>query len=285
QTWAAFAEDRWVVGRATVNYGVRLDGVKAFLPAQASPAGTFVGERSFAETDLYNFNMNVAPRIGVSYDVTGRGRTALKAYYGRFYNQFGSEIAEAVNPNARINVQVPWNDGNNNLRLDPGELDLSKFTGFGGVFPRMDAGATRPYSDEMSVGVDHQLLRDFAVSVSYHRRQHRKGLGLIDAARPSSAYTAVTRSYTDPQRGPQTITVYSLDPSLVTRRDRVITNLDFLQSDYNGVILSFNKRMSNRWQLLGGLTLQKHEGFAHNGTYTDAGNTVADLNDPNFLLN
>ena len=58
----------------------------------------------------------------MSYDLSGKGRTALKAYYGRFYNQFGSEIAETINPNARINVTVPWNDLNSNLRLDQGEL-------------------------------------------------------------------------------------------------------------------------------------------------------------------
>jgi hypothetical protein len=284
RTWSAFVQDRWVVARATINYGVRFDGVKAFLPAQASPAGTFVNERSFPDSDVYNFSLNAAPRIGVSYDLFGKGRTALKAYYGRFYNQFGSEIAESVNPNARIDVQVPWVDRNNNLRLDAGELNLTNFTGFSGVFPRMDQNASRPYSDEMNIGVDHQLLPDFAVSVSYHRRQHRDGLAIVDQARPATAYTAGTRTYTDPERGVQSITVYSLDPTLVTRRDRLITNVDVLESDYNGMLLSFNKRMSNRWQLLAGLTLQKHEGFNHSGTYTNPG-TNTDLNNPNYRLN
>ena len=284
QTWGAFAQDRWMIGRATMNYGVRFDGVKAYLPAQSSPAGTFVGARSFAAMDVYNFNLNVAPRVGIAYDLFGKGRTAVKAYYGRFYNQFGSEIAESVNPNARIDVQVPWLDRNSNLRLDPGELTLTNFTGFSGIFPRMDAGATRPYSDEMNIGVDHQLMRDFAVSVSYHRRQHRNGLGIVDLARPSTAYTAITRTYADPQRGAQTITVYSLDPALVKSRDRVITNVALLESDYNGMQFSFNKRMSNRWQLLGGLTLQKHQGFSHNGTYTNPG-TNTDVNNPNYQLN
>lgn len=284
RTWSAFAQDRWLIGRATINYGARFDGVKAHLPAQSSPAGTFVGERSFSATDVFNFELKVAPRIGVAYDLFGKGRTAIKAYYGRFYNQFGSEIAEAVNPNARIDVQVPWNDRNGDLKLDPGELNLTNFTGFSGVFPRMDQSATRPYSDEFNVGIDHQLFRDFAVSVSYHRRQHRNGLAIVDLARRPAAYTPVTRTYNDPQRGTQTITVYSLDPTLVRTRDRVITNVDVLQSDYDGLQLSFNKRMSNRWQLLGGLTVQNHEGFSHNGTFTNPG-TNTDLNDPNYRLN
>ena len=29
--------------------------------------------------------------------------------------------------------------------------------------------------------------------------------------------------------------------------------------------------MSNRWQLLGGITLQQHEGFHHSGTFTESG--------------
>jgi hypothetical protein len=220
----------------------------------------------------------------VSYDIFGKGHTALKAYYGRFYNQFGSEIAEAINPNARINVQIPWVDRDNDLILDTGELNLANFTGFTGVFPRMDANATRPYSDEMNVGIDHELAKNFGVSVSFHRRQHRNGLAIVDLARPASAYTPVSRTYLDQDRVTQSITVYSLDPALITRRDRVVTNVDVLESDYNGVQFSFNKRMSNRWQLLGGLSLQKHEGFNHSGTFTDPGSST-DLNNPNFRLN
>ena len=287
-TWSLFVQDRWMAGRATINAGVRVDGVKAYLPAQSSPAGTWVGERSFPERDVFSFSANVAPRLGISYDLLGNGRTAVKAYYGRFFNQFGSELAEASNQNALFGTdgfRVPWRDPNNNLRVDPGELDLSNFTGFSAtLFPPVDPDAGRPYSDEFNVGVDHQLARDLALSVSYHRRQHRDGLTIVDRARPESAYTAVSRTYNDPQRGSQTITVYSLDPTLLTRRDRIITNADLLQSDYDGVQLSANKRMSNRWQLLAGVTLQKHRGFDHGGTFTNPGGN-SDFNNPNYRLN
>jgi hypothetical protein len=285
ETWAAFAQDRWVVGRATVNLGVRIDGVKAYLPAQSSQAGTWVGERSFPERDVFKYSADVAPRFGISYDLFGNGRTAVKAYYGRFYNQFGSELAESSNPNALVQLQVPWSDPNGNLRVDPGELNLSTFTGFAaGLFPPIDPDSRRPYSDEINVGVDHQLMPNFAVSVSYHRRQHRDGLTILDRARPTSAYTPVVRAYSDPQRGAQTITAFSLDQALVTRRDRIITNVEGLRSNYDGVIFSVNKRLSNRWQMLAGLTLQTHDGFAHNGTFTDPG-ANSDFNNPNYVLN
>jgi hypothetical protein len=287
ETWGLFVQDRWVIGRATINGGVRLDSVKAYLPAQSSPAGSFVGERQFPEREVFNFSSDVAPRIGVTYDLSRHGRTALKAYYGRFFNQFGSELAEASNQNAIAQLQVPWNDRNGNLRLDAGELNLSSFVGFtAGLFPPIDPSARRPYSDEMNIGVDHELMRDLAVSVSYHRRQHRDGLTILDRARPTAAYTAVQRTYTDPdpQRGTQTITAYTLDTALVTRRDRIITNVEGLRSDYDGMQFSVNKRMSNRWQMLAGLSFQTHKGFSHDGTFTDTTST-SDFNNPNFQLN
>jgi hypothetical protein len=282
ETWGIFLQDRWMIGRATLNYGLRLDGVSSYLPEQSSPAGTFVGERSFPRKDVFDYNFNAAPRIGLSYDLFGNGRAALKAYYGRFYNQFGSELAESLNLNGLQSVRVTWTDRDNDLRLDPGEYVAPNFTS---IIPRVDGDASRPYSDEINVGLDYQLMPNFAVGGSYHRRQHRNGLGIVDVARPSTAYTPVTRTYTDPETGqPASITVYNLDPALASTRDRVITNIDVLESDYDGFQLTFNKRMSNRWQLLGGVTFQSHKGFAHSGTYTNPGNTT-DFNDPTYLLN
>jgi hypothetical protein len=279
-TWGAFAQDQWRVKRLAVNAGVRVDGVLSYLPAQSSPAGTWVGERRFDKADaVLDFKANVAPRIGLSYDLLGNGRTALKAYYGRFYNQFGSELPDTVNQNAVVLQAVSWNDLNGNLRADAGELGT--FTGFPrGLFPRVDPEASRPYSDEFNVGIEHTLLSDLAVSVSYHRRRHREGLGILDLARPPSAYRPATRTYTDPFSGPQTVTIYVLDPAFIQLRDRMITNVAELRSNYDGLQIDVVKRMSRRWQLLAGLSLQRHRGFDHSGTFTNV-----DFSNPNPRIN
>jgi hypothetical protein len=279
-TWGIFLQDRWTIGRATINAGVRIDAVSAYLPAQTSPAGTYVEARSFPKTDVFDFGPNVAPRLGFSYDLFGNGRTALKAYYGRFYNQFGSQIAEAANPNAIVNQAVTWTDLNGNVVLDPGELGT--FTGFPrGLFPTVDGGATRPFSQEYNVGFEQQLPGNIAVGVSYHRREHRNGLGILDRARGPETYAPIQRSYVDPVSGQtQSITIYNLRPEFINARDRYISNVDILRSNYDGIQFDFQKRMSNRWQVLAGASFQTHRGFDHSGTYTGV-----DFSNPNSAIN
>ena len=168
-------------------------------PARPAPSSA---SAAFPKTDVFDFGPNVAPRLGISYDLFGNGRTALKAYYGRFYNQFGSEIAEAANPNALVNQAVAWNDRNGNLRLDPGELGPRSPASRAACSRPSTRTPTGPTATRFNVGVEHQLVRNLAVGVSYHRRQHRNGLGILDRGRGRRAPTRrVARTYIDPERG------------------------------------------------------------------------------------
>ena len=71
----------------------------------------------------------------------------------------------------------------------------------------------------INAGIDQQLARDWSVSVSYQRRQHRNGLGILDRARPAEAYAPINRTYTDVDGQVKPITIYNLRPEFVNLRD------------------------------------------------------------------
>ena len=65
---------------------------------------------------------NVAPRAGMTYDVTGEGRSVLKAYFGRYYNNMNTGIPNA-NPGGNKSVTYEFLDQNMNGLFDGvGEL-------------------------------------------------------------------------------------------------------------------------------------------------------------------
>ena len=81
--YAAFVGDQWKMRRLTLNLGLRYDGEVGSVPAQHLAAGPFVPERDFpAQNNIPNFN-DINPRIGVAYDLSGDGRTAIKASFSR----------------------------------------------------------------------------------------------------------------------------------------------------------------------------------------------------------
>jgi len=290
RTWAMYLQDNWTIGqRLTLNLGVRVDSINGIVPEQTSAAGTWIGERSQPQLDGLPGWTNVAPRLGFSYDLRGDGRTAIKGGYGRYYVQTGTLISQTLNRNGSSFVRATWRDLDNNLRITPGPCGDITCSGELGTIPAFstsnttyDTDSKRPFDDEFSVGVDHSLTTDLAVSVNYHHRRHPYGLGTINLARPSTAYTPVDRQFTNPSGEVETITVYSLDPALLRVSQQSITSSEELNSSYDGVNITVNKRYRERWQLLGGMAFSNNKGVYHEGILTSANGF--DLNNPNSFL-
>lgn len=298
-TWAAYAQDAWTIGgRLTLNLGVRFDGIYGYVPAQSSPDGTWAAlSQELAGGDIFSvpsditglpdWPMNIGPRVSFAFDLFGDGRAALKGGWGRYYTQMGVGLASGANPNAGSSADVGWNDIDGDRLVDLGpsgtladspELVLSEFNGFtGGASTEYADNAKRPYSDDISLGVDMALGGDISASVTYHRRSHRDSLGVLNRARPPSAYDQISFECKD---CPGTYTGYALQEAYRGLQDNVITNVDVLRSDYNGVAIQIQKRFSNRWQMLGGATFSSHKGVPHGLPYDGT-----EWNNPNRLVN
>ena len=118
-----YAQDQWTIDRLTVNAGVRFDYFNGSYPDHASgPAdptnSVWVPQGSSFPGATAAIWKDLQPRLGVAYDLTGNGRTALKASASRFGTRDAIALAGEVNPagNNRRQTRV-WLDGA--ICLDP----------------------------------------------------------------------------------------------------------------------------------------------------------------------
>ncbi len=115
-------QDTFTRGRLTAQLGIRCDqnhdealaGIDRREPArhgqwlpQWLPAISFPG----ADPGV-TFN-NFSPRLGLTYDVTGNGKTLAQANYARYYGQVGTAASRrTINPVAQTVSAIPWIDAN-----------------------------------------------------------------------------------------------------------------------------------------------------------------------------
>ncbi|HYU80168.1 MAG TPA: carboxypeptidase regulatory-like domain-containing protein, partial [Vicinamibacterales bacterium] len=94
-----YAQDSWSLGpRLTINYGGRFERLVGYAPEQSRPGNRFFPAEQFQRLDDIPSWQNGIWRIGASYNVTNDGRTAVKAFYGRFLVQEGTRLVQQVNP-------------------------------------------------------------------------------------------------------------------------------------------------------------------------------------------
>jgi carboxypeptidase family protein len=277
---AIYAQDAWRLGRVTINPGLRYERFVMSIPAQGAPAGTWVPARDFAAQDgIINWN-TLSPRIGVSWDVVGDGRTALKGGVSRYDRLEGITIIQPLNQR-NIAFQVcPWSDVNNDLSAQLGEIAMARCTGslqpsLGNVDPDLQ----RPHQWEYTAMVQRQVGATTSVSLAYYGRRFSDLYTTVNAAVPPSSYTPV--SITNPLTN-QPMTVYNQDPATRTAVRNVVTTIPDLEQAYNGVEFQVNTRLS-RATFFGGLTIGRD--YGDQDTTSSCGGCGTDFNNPNNLIN
>jgi hypothetical protein len=242
-----------------------------------------------ASGNLISWN-TISPRLGLAVDLTGKGTSVLRIGYGRYYKMEGTGLVDQVNPVGLATRTYSWKDTNGDGIPQVSEWkDPANFiSASGGVSTHIDPKLSRPYSDEVSATFEKQLWGDLSVSAAYYYRTKKNLVGLRNLAQPKSDYSPISTLNGAPIVNGvtgQPITLFTLNTA-PPAPNILLTNIPELDDNhYHGIEFDAIKRMSHRWQLLAGFTIQRQKGvFCCPGASDDAifGD---DFNDPNRDIN
>jgi hypothetical protein len=283
---------------------------------QAPPGFTYPGDQGFlnGKAGMKADWWNMAPRVGMAWDVTGDGRTSLRAGYGmngEFVNgQFYINTANAPPWGSEVRLTRPGIGPFDNVFAGSGVVnpfpitfDASAPFSPNGPFivPPSDLDTTRVHT--WNASLQRQFGNNLAVSASYlgNYTNHLWDVvtgnpGIIpEGASPTGPCTLNT--LTGPQVFPNCSAVpldigaqgagrreiNQLNPSI----GRFIGFLDYYTDTgtqkYNGLLLSVQRRSANGVNLGANYTLSKCEGHPSGGGGT--GNAASGYMVPVSILN
>ncbi len=258
---SAYFNDKITISRKlTLNVGVRYDRYSSFLPEQINPGtGPFATKNIFEYKgeDNYPIYSTIVPRVSAVYDLTGEGRVAIRASYGRYVG--GSSGASAnpgqgaadVNPNAIITRT--YSNWNGSIPYVPVAANLTSTAG--GTNRSFDPNLKGPYVDEYTAGVDLGLNRVLTLQFNYVRKIDGNGNKTLNLAFPYDAFT-VTRTGIDP--GPDNVTgtsddkplvIYSVPTTLAGQNIERIVQAEG-NNRYHAFGVTLNKQFSNKYSFL-----------------------------------
>jgi hypothetical protein len=315
-----FVQDSFnIKSRLNITLGVRFDHIRATVPEMTKTAAVDQLGRALSQAYIepvygvdpfgggfqwsalenafpYNF---FSPSVGVSYDPFGRGKTAFKFHFGRYAEGLPTWHISTP-PSGNGSFQYRWWDRNGNAQPDlPGTDDYQYVPGspLPGYMLADDYKDTTdpnikiPYEDQFMVGVDHELFRDFRVSLNYTYKSRRNEMVSVYYDRASGEYWSFNPDYWVPFQTTVPgyndfpavpVTVYFMKSSHPEEFYRK-TNLpdDLLKQRYHSVELSFNKRLSDGWSLGGSVVYTDLKG---NLEYS-GGDIQGAFRNPNYAVN
>ena len=178
---AWYAQDTWRFNKyITGLFGIRWEQER--LVGSPGPTGIRIG---------YTFTDQWAPRLGVTVDPFGRGKTKAYYNYGRFFEYIPLDLAERS-----LSVEQDWIGGvfTPDFTVNAAGERVAVINQFGTVNPVIDAahqiagsavsladpsnpitpGTKLGFTDEHTVGFEQQLPRNFTLSVRFIDRRAKR---------------------------------------------------------------------------------------------------------------
>ncbi len=300
---SVWVNDTWkLTNRLTVNLGLRYEHYLDRWPEQEfAPNGipalagftdaryqAHIAQRTVEARTVAN-TKDFSPRVGFAYDLTGDNRTVVKAYFGQSRWNSADELADKENPVGIAQLRYAFLpctatrttgcDLNGNRLLDgPAELGAFNTTVGGAGNVTIDRNLNRPVTNELSTNIERELVTGLSARVSYVYKAVRDIWAEDDPIR-NGAFT-VPLTITDP--GPDNVlgtgdeqTFQTFDRPAAIGQQRIYTNPEGYDADFNTVEVALNRRMMGKWMLLtsAGFTWSKMQHVSNAATPTPTGYT------------
>jgi hypothetical protein len=263
-----YLQDSWTMKRLTINPGLRWEYFNSAIQAKAAAPGRFVPARSFAEIPNVPNWKNLAPRLGLVYDLTGDAKTALKGSINRYNRAYTTDFANRYDPLSLQSDTRNWFDCDylpgtstcSTLALPTNRDGIAQDNEIGpsnnrnlGIIPtrRADPSLKRPYDIEYSLGVTRELMQGLSVTGAWYRRDTYDLEQQQNTLVSPSDFAAFTTP--SPLNG-EPVTIYNLNRAKqgqVDLLDTTTTDRSKARVNYSGLEVSFTARMP-RTNLFGG---------------------------------
>jgi hypothetical protein len=304
-----FITDQYTVGRATMNLGVRFDHYDVFTPTQNQlaftfPTGLTIPNQTFPEAHYLKWD-SLAPRLGISYDLQGNGKTVLKANYGIYKFNPGVGIADQANPNqSSKTVTYNWSDPNGDHIFQPNEAGTLSASALANSV-LVDPNLKQPSSTQATVYLERQISEGVGARVGFVYYSVSDQTNTYQNQRPASAYS-VPFNFVD--KGPDNITGTADDKNLTfygiptaqisgcganvttPTANCVFPTTQMLQNapqngKYKTVEFSLNKRASHNYSLGAGFGYTWKNDYPLSFNNTPNGPFNYDYRDASFKIN
>jgi len=256
QKYATYLQDRWAPNnRLTITAGVRMDyqnlsygdGIRKPQISDVLADGTRIFPTTTNVTGATLLkNTNFAPRLGFSYDLSGKGQTVLKGFYGRYYNNMADGFSSA-NPGGTNYAEYNFLDQNRNQHYDgPSELGALRLR-IGGADAPVDPNARTPYTEEFSGSVEHQFWGESSARVTYVRKHSADFIPFYyNPYVPAwdGQLTVATRQVTSDGR---VFNLFDIPGALASQSSALYTNIPDSDFHYDTIEVAFNKRFSSKF--------------------------------------
>jgi carboxypeptidase family protein/TonB-dependent receptor-like protein len=318
----AYAQDAWrMTDRVTINAGVRWEpyfgqfvendaiviwrqenfeqNIRSKVFLNAPPGLVYPGDEGFPEgkTGLNTQWWNLAPRLGVAWDVRGDGRLAVRSSYSMGYDFMAGEYHN-------INAGAPPFGNRSLINNPPGGMD-DPWAHLGGdphpiitgpnveylpygAFGSMDPDINSPRAQQWNLTVEQQLGDSWGVSASY-LGSYADRLWAQTALNPG-VFKGLGPCTLNTPTGPRTYSVCSTTGNVNDRRKLSLEdpikaagigaldlNSDVGWQKYHGLKLEARLRAANGVSLHGSYTLSRCKGTP---TTNDFNQTSAGYSDP-----